>query len=293
MLDMKIAIVKMRLTPDSSASRRANPIIVVSMFQEFKLPVWEECLRTMRCGEVTEFVVDKRLCANYFLVSKGYRQYAGITKEPSSHHCCGTMFKEKTGCPKLDLLLEKPCDLKFTFELLSVEEAGSYEKEGWSMTPEERLSNVPRLKEQGNELFRQGDIAGACAKYFDAISHVEALLLREKPGGDEYRAIEDLKWPILLNYAQCKLSQGEFYEVIRHCSDVLAKDPNSSKALYRRAKAHVGAWNPDEARKDFARLLQLEPSLKTTIEKSLKEIAEQEQIQAKKDKDLLKKMFTK
>lgn len=58
-------------------------------------------------------------------------------------------------------------------------------------------------------------MAGAATKYFDAISHLEALLLREKPGGDEYLEIEKLKWPILLNYAQCKLSQGEFYEVIR------------------------------------------------------------------------------
>lgn len=62
------------------------------------------------------------------------------------------MLKEKTGCPKLDSLLEKPCDLKFTFEILSIEEAGSYEKEGWSMTPEERLNNVPRLKEEGNKV---------------------------------------------------------------------------------------------------------------------------------------------
>lgn len=56
------------------------------------------------------------------------------------------------GCPKLDFLLEKPCDLKFTFELISAEDAGTYEKEGWSMTPEERLNSVPRLKKEGNEV---------------------------------------------------------------------------------------------------------------------------------------------
>lgn len=275
---------------DSKATGKPMELI---FGKEFKLPVWEECLKTMLCGEVAEFVVDKKLCANYFLVSKGYRQYAGISKELSSHHCCGTMLKEKTGCPKLDSLLEKPCDLKFTFEILSIEEAGSYEKEGWSMTPEERLNNVPRLKEEGNKLFRQGDIAGASSKYFAAISHLETLLLREKPGGEEYRAIENLKWPILLNYAQCKLSQGEFYEVIRHCTDVLVKDPNNSKALYRRAKAHVGAWNPQEARKDFSRLLQVEPSQKTTVENALKEIDKQEHIKNKQDKELLKNMFAK
>ncbi|XP_003739571.1 AH receptor-interacting protein [Galendromus occidentalis] len=274
---------------DSTALRKPMELI---LGKEFKLPVWEECLKSMALGEVSEFIVDKRSCINYFLVAKAYRQYAGIMAAPESHHCCGTMLKERTGCPKLDLLLEKPCDLKFIFELVNVEKPGTYEKESWSMTPEEKLAKVPVLKEQGNELFKQGKIAEAAQKYFEAISHLEALLLREKPGGEEFLSIELIKWPILLNYAQCKLSLGEYYEVIKHCSDILAKDPKNSKALYRRAKAHMGAWNPDLARKDFLNLLEIEPALKPTIEKCLKDLEQDERKKDERDKLMLRNMFS-
>lgn len=74
---------------------------------------------------------------------------------------------------------------------------------------------------------------------------------------------------------------------------MLAKDPRNAKALYRRARAHVGAWNPDEARKDFTLLLEVEPSLKATVEKALKEIDDQQQAKDKEDKELLKNMFAK
>jgi AH receptor-interacting protein len=33
------------------------------------------------------------------------------------------------------------------------------------------------------------------------------------------------------------------------------------QALYRRAKAHVGAWNPSQAKQDFTRVMQLDETL--------------------------------
>ena len=55
----------------------------------------------------------------------------------------------------------------------------------------------------------------------------------------------------------------------------------------------MGAWNPELARKDFDALLKIEPSLKPTIDKCLKEIEQNEKSRNEEDKQMLKKMFSK
>jgi hypothetical protein len=37
-----------------------------------------------------------------------------------------------------------------------------------------------------------------------------------------------------------------------------------AQALFRRAKAHMGAWNPSQAKEDFTRVMQLDESLAGT-----------------------------
>ena len=60
------------------------------------------------------------------------------------------------------------------------------------------------------------------------------------------------------------------------------------KALFRRAKAHVGAWNPQEAREDFTRVMELDKSLAGTVKKELKLLEEMEKEKLKEDKGKLK-----
>ncbi len=43
---------------------------------------------------------------------------------------------------------------------------------------------------------------------------------REKPGDDEWVRLDAQKVPFLLNYAQCQLVLGNFYDVIEQCSQV-------------------------------------------------------------------------
>lgn len=42
------------------------------------------------------------------------------------------------------------------------------------------------------------------------------------------------------------------------------------KALFRRGRAHVGAWNPEQARTDFTRAAELDTTLKAAVVKELK-----------------------
>merc|ERR1711981_632183 len=128
-------------------------------------------------------------------------------------------------------------------------------------------------------------------KYAEAIGHLEQLILREKPHDDEWVELRKQKVPLLLNYSQCKLSLNDYYPVIEHCSEALEIEPNNVKALFRRAKAHVGAWNPNEAREDFAMVSDLDSSLLVTCTKELKNLERLEKDKDNADKDKFKKLF--
>ena len=51
------------------------------------------------------------------------------------------------------------------------------------------------------------------------------LHYREKPGDEHWKALDDRKIPLLLNYSQCKLLCKDYYPVIEHTTEVLKKDP--------------------------------------------------------------------
>ncbi len=64
------------------------------------------------------------------------------------------------------------------------------------------------------------------------------------------------------------------------------------KALYRRAKAHTGAWNPDDAITDFKRVAELDSSLTGTVQKEVQLIEEQKRQKDRDDRAKLQgKMF--
>ncbi|XP_067119152.1 AH receptor-interacting protein-like [Centruroides vittatus] len=253
--------------------------------KQFKMPIWEECLKSMRIGEIAQFDIEKNFVDAYPLVSKSYRQFAGVWKGDTGSHCCGfTGMKEGLGHPDLDDIMKKPTDLSFIFELISVNAPGDYEKESWAMDPEEKLQSVPLLQEQGNKFYRQKKYKEASEKYAEALNRLEQLLLREKPGEEEWLELEKLKIPLLLNFSQCKLVEKDYYPVIEHTTTVLKKEEDNVKALFRRAKAHVGAWNPEEARADFRRVAELDPSLSNVIKNELKLLDQAEKKKNQEDK---------
>jgi AH receptor-interacting protein len=46
------------------------------------------------------------------------------------------------------------------------------------MDADEKLGSVPKLKEEGNQLFKAGKLEEAAQKYADAIGRLEQLMLR-------------------------------------------------------------------------------------------------------------------
>lgn len=68
---------------------------------------------------------------------------------------------------------------------------------------------------------------------------------------------------------------------------------DNEKALYRRAKAHIGAWNPSEARADFEKLVKINAKLEKSINQELKVLEDKIKNKDKEDRAILAgKMFS-
>ena len=59
-----------------------------------------------------------------------------------------------------------------------MEQPENYKKEAWQMDADEKMGEVPALKEQGNQLYASKKLDEAAEKYRLAIGMLEQLMLR-------------------------------------------------------------------------------------------------------------------
>lgn len=218
---------------------------------------------------------------------------AGKEVPVQSHQCSFTAMQTGTGHPELDRILTDMSPLCFEVELVAVEQPGDYQKDHWAMTDHEKTVAISALREEGNALYKQGNHDGASGKYFEALSYLEEQIIKEKPQSDEWYAIANLKVPLLLNYAQCKLLEEEYAEVIRHTTSVLEIDPGNIKALYRRGRAHSASWDVHGATLDLRRAVELDASLGSAVEKELRTLTQRVKEKDAAERERLRgKLFT-
>ncbi|XP_074087034.1 AH receptor-interacting protein isoform X2 [Macrotis lagotis] len=232
--------------------QRGKPMELI-LGKQFKLPVWEAIVGTMRPGEVAEFLCDVKHVVLYPLVSKSLRNIAA-GKDPleGQRHCCGIAQMQEhssLGHADLDELQQHPQPLIFHIEMIKVEAPGTYQQDPWAMSDEEKIKAVPLIHEEGNRLYREGRIKEASIKYYDAIACLKNLQMKEQPGSADWIQLDLQITPLLLNYCQ--------YNV---------------KAYFKRGKAHAAVWNAREAQADFAKVLQLQPALGPVVSRELREL---------------------
>ncbi|KAL3275499.1 hypothetical protein HHI36_020259 [Cryptolaemus montrouzieri] len=260
--------------------------------KKFKMEIWESILKGMQLNEVSQFTVDKSLVHQYPFVAKTLRDAQRPKEERSSSHCCAlTLQTEGIGYEDLNQYIKHPKDLEFTMEIVKIEQPENYERETWQLSENELKGLVPKLKEQGNEQYKLKNYKDASQLYAKAIGVLEQLMVKEKPHDDDWNKLNEQKMPLLLNYSQCLLNDGDYYGTIEHCTTVLNTHKDNVKAYYRRAKAHVGAWNPDKAREDFLKVSELDPSMEPTIKKELSHLDDLMKKKDISDKQKFKKLF--
>ena len=220
--------------------------------------------------------------------------HAHKTTQNHRHHCCGyNLMEHGVGYSDLDDLLKNPKGLDFVLELVKVDKPGEYKKDPWSLSEEERLTQIPILKEEGNLLFKEKKYDEASHKYEEAIGFLEQLILKEKPNDTEWNELMEKKLTLLLNFSLCKFNLNDFYGCIEHTSTILEHQPNNVKALFRRAKAYGAVWSFDEAKRDFSLCTKLDPTLSKEVEAQINYLNQVELKHKREEKEKFKgKLFT-
>jgi AH receptor-interacting protein len=293
--------------------RMANGQPVETIYgKQFKLPIWESCLTSMRKGEICKLTVrddpvTHYICLNYVVTSKCFRKYHGVEPtnndhgndhghdhhSPSTGHNCSMSIRDSPYKDLNELISDQPEIFEFTFELVDAIPPKSYTKDIWQMTDEEKLAILPKFREDGNKYYCECDYEKAVSSYSKGLSAIESLMLKEKPGDVDWKKLAEMKKPFLLNLAQVKLNQGEYYECIKFTDEVLKLDPENVKALFRRAKAHAGVWNINDARDDLRRCVEYDGTMTKTVAKCFQELKQREEIKNKEDRERFAKMFSK
>eukprot|EP00933_Yihiella_yeosuensis_P005590 TRINITY_DN11013_c0_g3_i1.p1 TRINITY_DN11013_c0_g3~~TRINITY_DN11013_c0_g3_i1.p1 ORF type:complete len:547 (+),score=163.24 TRINITY_DN11013_c0_g3_i1:242-1642(+) len=120
-------------------------------------------------------------------------------------------------------------------------------------------------KEAGNAALKVGDFASAASKYSEGIEHSEPLLEKtpDEIGEDLQKRGTAVYLALRLNSAQACIKQSLWVAATEHADKALLIEKDNTKALYRRGLAAVQINTEgrlEQARADFARLAQLEPS---------------------------------
>ena len=107
--------------------------------------------------------------------------------EPETHCCAASVKNISVGYHDLDSLIQTPPSrLTFRLELLEMHREGSFHKESWTLSDEEKLDRVRKLKEEGNALFKRKSVREAMEKYSEAVALLDQLILKEKPGSQAH-----------------------------------------------------------------------------------------------------------
>jgi len=112
------------------------------------------------------------------------------------------------------------------------------------------MSNAEILKVEGNELFKQGKIQEAIAKYTQALALI----------GDKFdEKMGAVKADLHANRAACYVQLYEPVKVREDCDAALKIDSKHLKALIRRAQALESLEKYKDALADFETVLKLDP----------------------------------
>ncbi|RLN72219.1 hypothetical protein BBJ28_00000537 [Nothophytophthora sp. Chile5] len=164
-------------------------------------------------------------------------------------------------------------------------EGGDEDHDTRKLKKPERMRMVVKNKEEGNELFRDGNFKHAAARYVKALSHSAKFFDLSEADQTE---VDALKLSLYLNLAQCYLKMENWSKTVANCQDALALDPKNVKALYRRAVAYEKENKLELAADDVKEALRLAPQ-----DRAVLKLDERLKMRLRRQLDKEKKMWSK
>ncbi|KAK7137891.1 hypothetical protein R3I94_013517 [Phoxinus phoxinus] len=139
---------------------------------------------------------------------------------------------------------------------------------------QQMLRLIILLQDEGNFNVKELKHTEATVKFKEALEYVDHLQTKVEHEGEDWDSLEKVRLPLCLNLSQCRLELGEYQEVVDLNSKLLKKHKDNLKAMYQRARAHSALYNEDEARRDFTRVMQLDPTFKPIVKQEIKKMGE-------------------
>lgn len=91
----------------------------------------------------------------------------------------------------MDDLLNNPRPIRMIIHLKQILTPNEYKIDSWQLNDDGRLRSSETLRLEGNELFKKGEYDEAKDKYREALTLLDGLLLKEKPGDPEYIELDN------------------------------------------------------------------------------------------------------
>mmetsp|Transcript_756 Transcript_756/g.924 ORF Transcript_756/g.924 Transcript_756/m.924 type:complete len:753 (+) Transcript_756:106-2364(+) len=149
----------------------------------------------------------------------------------------------------------------------------------------DRMKKVVLNKEEGTSLFKDGNYEPASLRYKRALQHCEKFFDLSE---DDKKEVDGIKLSLHLNTAMCHIKLEAWDFAMKQLDEAITLDPNSCKALYRRALVLERKKDFDEARKELLKAKKIEPD-----DKAVARLMERVEIQIKRQKAKAKKMAQK
>ncbi|KAM5217762.1 tetratricopeptide repeat protein 1 [Hipposideros larvatus] len=159
-------------------------------------------------------------------------------------HDCSASFEEEPGVDRVE---NKPGDDVDSSEL-DEEYLIELEKNMPDEEKQKRREESTRLKEEGNEQFKNGDYVEAESSYNQALQLCPSCFQNDRS-------------VLFSNRGAARMKQDKKELAIRDCSKAIQLNPDYIRAILRRAELYEKTDKLDEALEDYKSILEKDPSI--------------------------------
>ncbi len=135
-------------------------------------------------------------------------------------------------------------------------ETPQIESESAAVNVDDALALAASMKEQGNDLFKGGDLSGARSSYEGALDALKALTETSQKE-DKVRIVMVALYG---NVCMCAVKSEDWPASIEAASEAIKRQSDNVKSLYRRGLSYHKLKSYDKAKKDLTACLQVDPA---------------------------------
>lgn len=151
-------------------------------------------------------------------------------------------------------------------------------------------------KLKANAKFKEGNYDQAREAYNKAFGYLKSMSRRTEEEDEVVAQAQAVRVALLLNLALCDLKAEAWTQAVRTCDEVLAQEPHSQKARFRRgiAQGHLGKHDP--AISDFKAVLQAaeeegDTATARDARREMSNVRKMIDAEKQKEKEVAKRMF--